>query len=345
MSPNGGHWDIGPGQEYNWEDIKRVLREKFPRFKFNPLYIVIAIIALWILSGIYFVGPDEQGVVLRFGKVVATTPSGPHWHIPWPVERAIKPKVTIIRKIEVGFRTVIVGPPARYQEVSTEALMLTGDENIVSLQFIVQFRILDAYKYLFKIRDPMGTIKDASEAAMREVIGTHLIDDALTEKKGEIQDEAHQLLQEILDSYESGLQVVTINLQDVDPPEEVSDAFKDVINAQQDKERLINEAKGYRNDLVPKARGDAAKKVNEAEAYQEAKIKEAEGDANRFTQLLAEYQKARTVTRKRLYLETMEEVLPKVEKIIIGGPAGRNVLPYLPLHQTKAKEPGQEEKK
>jgi membrane protease subunit HflK len=343
MAPNGG-WDIVPPEQFSWEDIKRAFKQKFPGFKFNPIYIVIAILALWILSGIYFVGPDEQGVVLRFGKVIATTGSGPHWHFPWPVERVLKPKVTIIRKIEVGFRTVRAGPPARYQQVPTEALMLTGDENIISLEFIVQYRIKDAYKYLFKIREPVNTIKDAAEAAMREVIGQHPIDDALTEKKGVIQDECHQLLQTILDSYNSGLQVVTINLQDVDPPEQVSDAFKDVINAQQDKERKINEAKGYRNDLVPKARGEAAQKINDSQAYREYKIKEAEGDAKRFTQLLKEYQKAKTVTRKRLYLETMEEILPNVEKIILGGPASRNVLPYLPIHEAARRKPGVEKK-
>ena len=344
MAPDDRNWELIPPGQYNWQDIKNAIKTQMPGIKFNPLYILLIILALWLLSGIYFVGPDEEGVVLRFKKVIGTTSSGPHWHIPWPIERAIKPKVTTIRKIEVGFRTVEVGPPARYNEVPNESLMLTNDENIIKLEFIVQYRIKDSYKYLFKIRDPIDTIMDTAEAAMREIMGQHPIDDALTEKKGEIQDEALILLQQILDSYESGLQVVLINLQDVNPPTEVSDAFKDVINAQQDKERMINEAKGYENDLVPKARGEAAQNINDAEAQRESKIKEAQGDAARFTQLLAEYQKARTVTRKRLYLETMEEVLPKVEKIILGGPASSNVLPYLPIREPSTRKTSGETK-
>lgn len=304
---------------------------------FNPLWIAAVVLVLYAASGIFIVAPDERGVVLRFGRVVREAEPGPSYHLPWPIEEVMKPSVTQIRKEEFGFRTVAVGPPASYREVETEALMLTGDENIVKLQFIVQFKVKTEAQgttnFLFNVRDPVGTVRDASEAAMREVLGRNNIDNALTEGKEQVQQDAQALLQRILDQYEVGIEVVTLKLQDVDPPRQVSDTFKDVISAQQDKERLINEARGYANDVVPKARGQAAQLLNEAEGYSAAKVQDATGAAQRFVALQQEYEKAKDVTRLRLYIETMEQVLPRVNKVLIDDVAGKQVVPYLPLDQ------------
>ncbi|MBI4514220.1 MAG: FtsH protease activity modulator HflK [Deltaproteobacteria bacterium] len=319
-----------------WEDFRR----RFAgggRGRFNPWLIVAIALLLYALSGVFIVAPDERGVVLRFGRVVREADPGPGYHLPWPIETVLKPSVTQVRKAEFGFRTVDAGPPARYRDEDVEALMLTGDENIVKLQFIVQYKVKPeargATDFLFNVRDPQETVRDAAEAAMREIVGRNNIDNALTEGKERIQEDAQLLLQEILDRYRLGLEVVTLKLQDVDPPDQVSDAFKDVISAQQDKERLINEATGYANDVVPKARGQAAQLLNEAEGYKAAKLQDAAGAAQRFTALHDEYSKAKEVTRQRLYLETMEEVLGRMNKILLDDLAGKQVVPYLPLDQ------------
>jgi membrane protease subunit HflK len=303
----------------------------------SPWLVVPVVLLLWAATGIYIVAPDQRGVVLRFGKAVREAESGPHWHLPWPFESVVRPSVTQIRKEEVGFRTIAAGPPARYQEVNDEALMLTGDENIVKLEFIVQYKIkigpAGTADFLFNVRDPEAALRAAAEAAMREVIGRNDIDDALTEDKERIQTDAQALLQTIIDRYAAGIDVVTVKLQDVDPPNEVSDAFKDVISAQQDKERLINESLGYANDVVPKARGQAAQLLNEAEGYREAKVRDAGGAAKRFVALHEAYAQAKDVTRRRLYIETMEEILPRVNKVLLDDVAGKEVVPYLPLDQ------------
>ncbi|MBM4267208.1 MAG: FtsH protease activity modulator HflK [Deltaproteobacteria bacterium] len=291
-------------------------------------------IALWLATGIFIIGPDERGIVLRFGRVVREVGPGPSYHLPWPIEAVLKPSVTQIRKEEFGFRTVEVGPPARYQPVDAEALMLTGDENIVKLEFIVQYRVKPepeaASEFLFNLRDPRTTLRVVSEAAMRQVVGSNNIDAALTDERERIQSEAQKVLQATLDGYGSGIQIEAVQLQDVSPPDQVSDAFKDVISAQQDKERMINEAWGYANDVVPVARGRAAQLVNEADGYQQSQIERATGAAARFAALHEEYAKAPDVTRTRLYLETMEEILPRVDKVLIDESAG-DVVPYLPL--------------
>jgi membrane protease subunit HflK len=305
--------------------------------RINPWIFVAIGLIVYLGSGFFVIAPDERGIVLRFGKVIREADPGPGYHIPWPIEEVLKPSVTQIRKDEFGFRTVAVGPPAQYRSVDAEALMLTGDENIVKLQFIVQYRVKTDPQgptdYLFNVRDPQQTIRDAGEGAMREVVGRNNIDNALTEGKERIQEDAQVLLQSILDQYRVGLQVVTVKLQDVDPPDQVADSFKDVISAQQDKERLINEARGYANDVLPKARGQAAQLLNEAEAYSAAKVQDATGAAQRFVALYDEYAKAKDVTRLRLYLETMEEVLPRVNKVLIDEQVGKQVVPYLPLDE------------
>jgi modulator of FtsH protease HflK len=310
---------------------------------FNPWLLLLIAIPLWLLSGIFIVAPDERGIVLRFGEVVREAESGPGYHLPWPIEEVLRPSITQIRKEEFGFRTVSIGPPARYTDEDSEALMVTGDENIVKLQFIVQYRIKPegdgATDFLFNVRDPEKTVRDAAESTMREVIGRNMIDDALTEGKDRIQNDAQALLQTVLDRYDAGIEVVTLKLQDVDPPDQVADAFKDVISAQQDRERLINESRGYANDVVPKARGQAAQLLNEADAYAQAKVTEAEGAAARFVALYDEYSRASDVTRTRLWLETMEEVLGRTNMLVIDETAGKQVVPYLPLDQMMPREP------
>jgi membrane protease subunit HflK len=306
------------------------------------LFVAIAL-ALWAASGIYIVAPDQRAVVLRFGQVVDETGPGPHYHLPWPIEQVLRPSVTAIRKEEIGFRTVDIGPPARYRDVDAEALMLTGDENIVKLDFIVQYKVRadseSTADFLFNVRNPEQALRAAGEAAMREVIGRTEIDQALTEGKEAVQVEAQKVLQAILDRYDTGIEVVTLKLQDVDPPNQVSDAFKDVISAQQDRERLINEARGYENDVVPRARGQAAQILNEAEGYSAAKVREATGVAQRFVALQEEYAKAKDVTRRRLYLETMEAILPDMNKIVMDDLSSRQAVPYLPLETFLPRRP------
>jgi len=305
--------------------------------RLNPWLVAALALLVYLASGIFIVAPDQAGVVLRFGKVVREVGPGPHWRVPWPFEEVLRPSVTQIRKEEIGFRTVAVGPPAQYRDVPPEALMLTGDENIVELEFIVQYRVQPEARgvsdFLFNVRDPEQTVRAASEAAMREVLGRTKIDDAMTEGRERIEIDAEALLQQILDRYGAGIDVVTVKLQDVGPPAQVADAFKDVIGAQQDRERMINEAAGYANDVVPKARGQAAQVLNEAEGYREAKVREATGVAQRFIALQEAYAVAKDVTRTRLYLETMEEILPRANKIILDETAGKDVVPYLPLDQ------------
>jgi len=286
------------------------------------LWMVLAIIFIWLLSGMYIVHPNEEGVVRRWGKYTVSTGPGMHYHIPWPVERVDKVAVTKIEKMEIGYRTIKKGPPAIYEPVEEEALMLTGDMNIVELWFIVQYRIKDAKKYLFNIRGPQQMIKDAAEASMRQVVGDRGVDEALTIGKEEIQEAVAEKLQEILDLYESGIEVVTVKLQDVHPPGEVKAAFEAVASAKETRERLVNEALGKYNQEIPRAKGEAEKIIRQAEAYAVERIRRAEGDANRFLARLREYRKAKQVTKDRLYLETMREILPDIEKIVIPEEEG-----------------------
>lgn len=310
----------------------RIPKLRLPGFRMPPVSVLMGILLLlWLATGIYIVAPDQKGVVLRFGKWVATTDPGPHYHLPSPIETVYKPKVTEVKRIEVGFRTIDSGPPARYSDVPRESLMLTGDENIIDIDLIVQYRILDPVAFLFQIRDPHQTVRVASEAALREVIGSRSIDEALTVGKFAIQEGTKRLLQHILDAYESGLQVVAVQLQDVHPPELVREAFRDVASAREDKSRLINEAEGYRNAVLPETRGEAAQILNVAEGYKQEKVRKARGDAERFNAILAEYKKAEDITRIRLYLETLEEVLPGMNKYVLGGDSKSSVLPILPL--------------
>ncbi|NQT34344.1 FtsH protease activity modulator HflK [bacterium] len=299
--------------------------------------VVIILVGIWLLSGIFIVKADEKGVVKRFGQYVRTTGPGIHYRIPFPVETVLKPQVTKVKRSEIGFRTVDPGPPARYAERTNESIMLTGGLNIVDCEMIVQFRIDDPIKHLFKVRDKRvrdiryPTVHRAAEAALRQVIGKHDVDEALTVGKVRIQEEVKVQLQEILNSYESGLYVVAIQLQDVDPPREVSDAFKDVASAKEDREKSIKQAEGYYNDLIPRTRGKRAQMIKEAEAWAAERIAKAEGDAENFNRILNEYRRSKNVTRKRLLLETMEEILPGLQKYILKADKNGNLMNVLGL--------------
>ena len=283
---------------------------------------------VWILSGVYIVGPDEVGVVQTFGKYTRQAQSGLNYHFPYPIETVQTPKVTEVKRIELGFRTV---GKNQYRTVSQESLMLTGDENIVDAEMIVQYKIKDPVAYTFNFVKPVLTVRESSEASLRTVIGRHNIDEALTSGKFMIQEETKELLQSILDKYETGIQIVAVQLQDVSPPKEVIAAFKDVASAKEDKNRMINQAQGYRNDVIPKARGEAQAQLRESEGFKVARISRAEGDVSKFNSMLKEYRKSKDVTRTRLYLETVEEVLGKADKIVIPDSEDGNILNLLNL--------------
>jgi len=292
-----------------------------PDFKFNWLWlkwIIPAVVVLWFLSGIYIVRPDEQGVVRMFGKAVRVTQPGPHYHLPGPIEKVDKVKVKKVRRIEIGFRTVSTGMPARYMFMPEESLMLTGDEQIIDAQIIVQYQVRDPEKFLFNVRGlerPQGALMDAAEVALRQVVGQRPIDDVLITEKLQIEIDIRELLQRIIDNYSSGIKVIEVKLQTVRPPKEVAAAFSDVVSAKEDKDRFVKEAEGYREDILPKARGKAEAVIRAAEAYKAERVKRAQGDADRFLTVLKEYRNAKDVTRKRLYLETMERILPGIRSM------------------------------
>ena len=302
---------------------------EIPEFNFKLMPVVLAALVIWLLTGTYMVGPDEVGVVRTFGEFTRVAQSGLNWHFPVPIETVNTPKVTEVKRVEIGFRTLRNG---QYRTVEKESLMLTGDENIVDAEMIVQYKIKDPVAYLFNIVEPELTVREAAEASLRTVVGRNKIDETLTTGKFTIQEETKFQLQSILDLYESGIHVVAVQLQDVSPPKEVIGAFKDVASAKEDKNRMVNQAEGYRNDLIPKARGEAEAMIRDAEGFRESRIKRAEGDAAKFTTILQEYRKAKSITEKRLYLETMEKVLPGIEKIIIPDKDSGNMLNLLNLN-------------
>jgi len=310
---------------------------EFPKINLPPVkpgnlaLIIAGVLVLWLGTGIFFmVGPDEQGVVLKFGRYSRTATSGLNFKFPAPIETVLKAKVTKVRREEIGFRISDPGPPARYRDVPLESLMLTGDENIIDIDLVVQYKVSNAVDFLFEVRRQRKAIRDATEAAIREVVGRTAIDKVLTVGKFEAQNETRDLIQKILNSYSMGIQIVAVQLQDVHPPKQVIDSFKDVVSAKEDRERLINEAQGYRNSIIPETRGKAAQILRMAEAYREEKVNKAEGDAKKFDSILQEYKKAEDITRKRLYIETMEEILPGIEKYIVDQKSG-GILPILPI--------------
>ncbi len=274
--------------------------------------IVVGLALLLFYATFWRIEPAERGVVLRFGKYVDTLQPGPSFQFPSPIDEVIKINVEQIRPFTVN------------------ATMLTGDENIVDVEMAVQYRINDVQNYLFKIADPDATVQRVTESAIRDIIGQSTLDFVITEGRAEIGSGAFALIQQILDNYESGVEVTSVNMQPAKPPEEVKAAFDDAIKAREDEQRRINEAEAYRNEINQRAEGEAARILLEAEAYKEQVVAEAEGEAKRFTQLLVEYEKAPQVTRQRLYLDTIEEVLANNPKIMLKNEGG-NSLMYLPL--------------
>jgi len=305
---------------------------EIPEFNFKIIPLLVAALAIWLFTGVYMVGPDEVGVVRTFGEYTRVAQSGLNYHFPYPIEQVNTPAVTEVKRIEIGFRTLNNG---QYRTVEKESLMLTGDENIVDAEMIVQYKIKDPVAYLFNIVEQELTVREAAEASLRTVVGRNKIDETLTTGKFQIQEGTKTQLQLILDKYESGIHIVAVQLQDVSPPKEVIGAFKDVASAKEDKNRMVNQAEGYRNDIIPKARGEAEAMIRDAEGFRESRIKRSEGDAAKFTTILKEYRKAKSITQKRLYLETMEKVLPGIEKIIIPDKDSGNMLNLLNLNPGK----------
>ncbi|MAD51824.1 MAG: FtsH protease activity modulator HflK [Candidatus Marinimicrobia bacterium] len=302
---------------------------------FGLLPIISIGLILWLISGVYVVGPDEVGVVQTFGKHTRVAQSGLNYHFPFPIETVQTPKVTEVKRIEIGFRSM---GKNQFRTIEKESLMLTGDENIVDAELIVQYKIKDAVNYLFNFVRPELTVREAAEASLRTIIGKHKIDEALTSGKFVVQEETKELLQSIMDKYGTGILIVAVQLQDVSPPKQVIAAFKDVASAKEDKNRMINQAEGYRNDVIPKARGEAQAMIREAEGFRESRIKRSEGDVAKFNAMLVEYKKAKDITRKRMYLETMEEILPNIEKYIIPESGGGNLLNLLNLNSEGGKK-------
>lgn len=339
----GGQSPWGRGSRPQPPNLEEILRRGQARFRRmlpggwgsgrGLVVAIIVVLILWGLSGLYRVEPDEQGVVLRFGALNRLTQPGLNYHLPTPIESVLTPKVTRVIPTEIGYRTEpVTGRGGGTIEIPEEALMLTGDENIVQVNFTVFWVIKDAPKFLFNIRNPEGTVKAAAESAMREVIGRTPLASALTEGREKVANDTKKLMQDILNSYGSGVDVVDLVLQKTAPPDQVNAAFSDVQSAKIDLDRLVNEAQAYRNDVVPRARGDAARIVQEAEAYRQRVVLQAQGDAARFLSVYKSYKAAEDVTTRRLYIETVESVLKNANKIILDKTAtASGVLPYLPL--------------
>ncbi len=323
---NSHQFDESPLNEQLGEQFERaskMLTQLLPKLL---LIAVVGLVVLWLGSGVYSVTPGHVGVVRTFGKETARTEPGLNYRIPWPFQQADVVSVEQIRRIEVGFRGT--------QRVQEEALMLTGDENIVEAQIVVQYRVADPSKFLFRLREPEVALGAATEVALRSTVGSMTIDQVMIEERARVQDDARLFIQRLMDTYDSGLVITEVKLQAADPPDAVRDAFHDVVRAREDKEKLINQAKGYQADILPKARGEAQKILREAEGYKEKRVLLAQGEASRFLSVLAEYEKSREVTRDRLHLETMEKILPDTDKVILDGDLGQRLLPMMPVGTT-----------
>ena len=348
QGPWGGGGSSGPAPP----DIEEMLRRGQDRFKkFLPsggggmrglILIVLAVAALWAGSGFYRVQPGEQGVELLFGRFIKLTTPGLNYWFPRPIGEVLKPNVERTNTITIGFRGLGEGSRgAGNRDVPQESLMLTGDQNIIDINFVVQWRIKNAANFLFNIRDPETTMKISAESAMREIIGQTTLDDATTGKRQQVQQQTRELLQQILDDYGAGVVIAEIQLQKADPPAQVIDAFHDVQRARQDQERSVNEAQAYKNDIVPKAKGKAQTIIQAAAAYKEKVVKEADGEAQRFLSVYNTYKDNKDVTTRRLFLERMQQILKSADKVIIDkGAGGTGVVPYLPLPELRKRQGG-----
>ncbi len=339
-----GPWNRGPSggggmRPPDFEDILRRGQDRLRSFLPGPgfgtgglIVLLLIVVGVWLASGIYFVGAFEQGIVLRFGKFVARSAPGINYHLPWPIETAYTLDVTRQRQINIGYRTAADSddnnPVA--EDIPAEADMLTGDENIIDINFTVFWVVKDAGAYLFNVEDPDATVKAVAESAMREVVGRSQFESILTQDRETIQIEVRDLMQKTLDSYGTGITITNVNMQKADPPSEVIDAYRDVQAARADQERMRNEAEGYANKVIPEARGRAARIVQDAEAYRQQVIAEASGAAKRFLSVLAQYRAAPDVTRRRMYLETMSSILATMNKVIVDDSA-KGVVPYFQL--------------
>ena len=342
----GGPWGGGPSTPPppNVEEMLRRSQERFKRFMpggFGGGRVivlgVVAIALIWLATGFYRVQPGEQGVELLFGRYVKITTPGLNYWFPAPIGEVLKPNVEVTNQITIGFRgSTDSTRGGGTRDVPQESLMLTQDQNIIDVDYVVQWRIKNAADFLFNIRDPEGTVKLASESAIREVMGQTRLEDALTSKRQEVDQKTKDLLQEILDSYGAGVFIAEVKQLKVDPPSEVIDAFNDVQRARQDKDRSVNEALAYRNDIVPRAKGEAERITLGATAYKEKVVRDAEGEANRFLSVYEAYKDGKDVTRRRLYLERMQDLLGGTEKVIIDNTSGgQGVVPYLPLPELR----------
>ena len=351
MAQKDNPWetDLPPEQ---WEPVisapktrNKAKIAKFPNikdnFEFPKIRLILGVLALlWLASGFYQVSPSEQGVVLRFGKYVDTTDAGLHYHLPYPVENVIKVNVTQERSINLGVAEA-AQPQNRYYNNNssvalnsfTESHMLTGDENIVDINLTVVWKIKDAKDYLFNVRSPDVTVRVAAQSVLREIVGQSEMQPIITGDRGKVEEETKEELQKVLDDFGSGIVIVRVKLQKADPPKQVVDAFNEVQRAKADMERYKNEAEAYRNEVLPKAKGEAVKRIQEAQAYKQAVIDKAKGDAERFNLVYNAYKQGKKVTAKRLYLETLEDVLSKSDTVVIDPSAkGSNVLPILPIN-------------
>ena len=347
----GGPWGPrpGPGQQPDLEEILRRsqdrLRQAMPGGRMGGPFAVLLAVVLVALIGFFGftvrVNPDELGIVLRFGEYIRQLPPGLNFRWPYPIEQVELPKVTRINRIEIGMRgsSDVRDATSTIRDVPEESLMITGDENIVDVDFVVFWRIANAPDYLFNIQNPEGTVKAVAESAMREIVGQSDIEPILTEARAKTEAEVQDLMQKILDFYGAGVQVTQVQLQKVDPPSQVIDAFRDVQAARADQERLQNEAEAYSNRIIPEARGEAERILQAAQGYRDQVIALASGDASRFLQVYEQYKKAPDVTRQRIFIETMEKVLGDTDKVIIDDKAGPGVLPFLPLSEFTVKKP------
>ncbi|MGE0253180.1 MAG: FtsH protease activity modulator HflK [Alphaproteobacteria bacterium] len=345
--PTGG----GGSQPPNLEDVIRRSQDRMRRLLPGGLgagkgiaVAAVVLLVIWLASGLYRVLPDEQGVELIFGAWNGeTTGPGLHWIPPAPIGEAITPTVERVRRTDIGSRSAAdiaarAGQPRR--TVPRESLVLTGDQNIADIDYAILWRIKNAGEFLFNLQDPEGTVRVAAESAMREVVGQTPLETVITGGRTQVQQRTLDLLQRILDSYGAGIAVISVQIQQADPPQQVIDAFNEVQRARQDKERLQNEAQAYENRIVPTARGEAQSVLQQAEAYRERLTKEAEGEASRFTQVYDAYRLAPDVTRRRMYLEAMRDVLSGTNKIIIdSSTGGQGVVPYLPLNELRRTAP------
>ena len=342
MSLNDPQWGRRPNQgppdlDQVWRDFNRKLSGLFGRggggeppgpdakkLGGGAGLLLGLILAVWLASGFYIVNEGQRGVVLRFGKFLETTMPGPRWHLPYPVETAEVVNVAGVRSVEVGYRNNVKS------KVLKESLMLTDDENIVDVQFAVQYLLKSPTEYLFKNRSPDDAVLQAAETAVREIVGKSSMDFVIFEGRAEVAARAHKLMQEILDRYDTGISISKVTMQNAQPPEQVQASFDDAVKAGQDRERQKNEGQAYANDVIPKARGMAARLKEEAEGYRARVIEQSEGDASRFRQIVAEYNKAPQVTRDRLYIDAMQQIMSNTTKVLIDQKGGSNLI-YLPL--------------